>query len=622
MTEASRRYAAQDPTVKTTSRMARPSERGSALIIALLVTVILALLGISFLLMAETENRIARNERRSAQAFHAALSTVRVVKRWFDFPATALGMPAVADVDRTQRRIINETDPYDPADITPADGVLGSAPYYKQSIDELFERPHRGGPLHQFLGTEDGPDVVIDVTDSAAAAYLATLGQTILPGFPGDNLAVGISRIDLFAPPYVRSGSGWSRYGVATVRVVARLVNQATQRVVAEREVRAVISEVPYRGAYGPLHSCADLTLTGTPMTVHWGAVTAVGTMRLNPDLADIPRGLPREQPLIPRGDSLLPSIDWNDWAAEVAGEQVEDPWLRFIAGGDVLAPVVPGNPQPYPSPWAGWTAGDPAPGPCCDAASHLYQDQPMAACPSYDYADWKTVATSGEKGVHYFSWDGSDFREDGIGAGTDSILSLTQGKTGIFFFDTEDGLSPRDDDADGVVDNLVPLDIHPNSDWDFSGVLYMNVRSFRFEGATGPDYPVRAPGEPYLDADQDAVFDVGEQHLDIDYPTTNATLFDPATIVASAARDVQGPAVNRRIAFRGLLINQGLFEATGRGSLYGSLIAIGGVTQSPADGSEETPDLIFDASLHDDFPPVNWGLPRVTVTGWVTERE
>ena len=37
-----------------------------------------------------------------------------------------------------------------------------------------------------------------------------------------------------------------------------------------------MISEVPYWGAYGPLHSCGDLTLTGDPMTVHWGAVSAV----------------------------------------------------------------------------------------------------------------------------------------------------------------------------------------------------------------------------------------------------------------------------------------------------------------------------------------------------------
>ena len=206
----------------------RSAERGSALVIALLVTVVLALLGLSFLLMAETENRIAQNERRSAQAFYAAQSTVRVVKRWFDFPGSGLALPALADVDRTRRRMLDETDPYDPNDVTAADGVIGSAPYYKQGVDldanaldDLFDRPYRGGVLHQFLGTEDGPDVVIDETNAASAAYLRTLEQTIFPGYPGDNLAFRIARIDLFAPPYVRSGSGWRRYGVATVRRAA-----------------------------------------------------------------------------------------------------------------------------------------------------------------------------------------------------------------------------------------------------------------------------------------------------------------------------------------------------------------------------------------------------------------
>jgi hypothetical protein len=608
----------------------RTSERGSALVIALLVTVILALLGISFLLMAETEHRIARNERRSAQAFYAAQSTVRVVKRWFDFPATGVGLPTDAQVDRTQRRMIDESDPYDPADVTVSDGILGSLPYYKQGIDadadtddDLFDRPNRGGMLHQFLGTEDGPDIVIDTDDPNATAYLATLEQTILPGFPGDNLQLRIARIDLFAPPYVRSGGGWVRYGVATVRVVTRLFNEATQRVVAEREIRAVVSEIPYWGAYGPLHSCKDLTLTGAPMTVHWGAVTAVQGMTLPTPLEDLPRGLPRSAPVTPRSDPLLNSIDWTDWAAEVGSQQVEDPWLRFFAGNDVIAPSVPNNPQPYPSPWAGWTSADPAPGPCCDVYSHVFQDQPLAGCPAYDYEDWKGIASSGEKGVHYFSWEtGVGFREDGQGAASMSIRDLTHGKSGIFFFDTRDGLPPHDDDRDGRPDNLVQLDVRVTSNWDFSGVLYLNTESFGFNGAVGVDRAVRAPGEPFLDNDQDGVFDPGEQHLNLSYPNTPGTLFNALGIATSGARDGRGPAVDMPVSFRGLLINQGTFEATGSGTLYGSVVAIGGVTQGVPDGSQPTPRLIFDASLLDGFPPVDWGLPRVTVTGWVTERE
>ena len=45
----------------------RPGERGSAMVLAILVTVIMTLLGVSFLMMAQTENRIAENEKRRAR---------------------------------------------------------------------------------------------------------------------------------------------------------------------------------------------------------------------------------------------------------------------------------------------------------------------------------------------------------------------------------------------------------------------------------------------------------------------------------------------------------------------------------------------------------------------------
>ena len=50
-----------NPTMATPSPTSRERERGSALVIAVLVTVILTLLGVAFLLMGETENKIAEN---------------------------------------------------------------------------------------------------------------------------------------------------------------------------------------------------------------------------------------------------------------------------------------------------------------------------------------------------------------------------------------------------------------------------------------------------------------------------------------------------------------------------------------------------------------------------------
>ena len=51
------------------------------------------------------------------------------------------------------------------------------------------------------------------------------------------------------------------------------------------------------------------------------------------------------------------------------------------------------------------------------------------------------------------------------------------------------------------------------------------------------------------------------------------------------------------------------------------SVIAREGVRQAIDDGTAPTPDLYWDASLTSEWPPEDWELPRVTITGWVTER-
>ena len=91
----------------------RASQRGIALIVALLVMVIMTLLGIPFLLMGETENRIAQNERFSLQALYAAESGAKMVVRWLDRPGNAANVinPTLAVIDRTQRKIDGDGNP-------------------------------------------------------------------------------------------------------------------------------------------------------------------------------------------------------------------------------------------------------------------------------------------------------------------------------------------------------------------------------------------------------------------------------------------------------------------------------------------------------------------------------
>src|SRR5262245_57098024 len=56
-------------------------EKGSALIIALLVTVVLSLLGLSLMFQADTEKSISINERDSFEALHVAEIGVQWAKR-------------------------------------------------------------------------------------------------------------------------------------------------------------------------------------------------------------------------------------------------------------------------------------------------------------------------------------------------------------------------------------------------------------------------------------------------------------------------------------------------------------------------------------------------------------
>ncbi len=148
-------------------------ERGSALVIAVLVMAIMTLLGVSFLLMADTENKIAENERLSAQALYFGEGVAREVKRWFDRPpyTTAgdknLSRPTVGVLNRT-RRHIDLDGAAGPSVGVKATGSL-ALPRYKEGVDidgdgndDIFDKPYRSDPKDMFVGTLDYPDIEMD----------------------------------------------------------------------------------------------------------------------------------------------------------------------------------------------------------------------------------------------------------------------------------------------------------------------------------------------------------------------------------------------------------------------------------------------------------------------------
>ncbi len=589
------------------------TERGSALVIALLVAFILSLLGLSFMMMAQQESRIARNETVSAQALYAAEAGARTVRQWFDQPTTGMEFPLIAEVDRSLRGILDETDPLDPVDVQAADGSP-TRPFYKQTSNQLFERPYRGGLEEMFLGFPGQPDIRIDDGGSVQAqAFLNQLSDTLFAAFPGvdSGLQARISRIDVYAPPYVEGAVEWNRYGIATVEVTARIYDRAGNvgNVMAERQVRFVVGEVPYHTPYGPIHSCGDLTFDG-PFPAHWGTVTATGTVdpgTVLGNLDTVDQSVPRTIPAVARLDTL--------WAADGAaidafmiaadGTDVPDPWLRVLAGGEIV--TAPAGNQPWP----------PASPPVAADPSNRMQDLPSVSCPEFDYEFWKSLALSGSPGVHYYAYDtvadDGRFREDGVGP-LRTFDGFTGGENGLHFFDTEDGRPPRDDDGDGEPDNLTPA-VNVNLSWTSRGLIYLNAENLNMLGgvAAGANVTFNAPGEPYLDLDGDLQYSFGDTHVNLGYPTVvlgaavpvrnDGGFYDPA-----------GPGISATASFHGIFFNSGAFSATGTGRFYGSVIARGGVALSPT-----SPDFYWDASIHGDWPPAALGLPRVYIESWRT---
>lgn len=637
--------------LQTETHTSCDGQRGSAMIIAILVMVILTLLGISFLMMAETENRIAENERLSAQALYTAEAGTRLVKRWFDRPpflaayaGSNVSVPPIAAIDRTLRVI---DDDGDPATATFAQDGSGSKPRYKQGIDidsngvdDLFDKPYRGTLHDALLGTEDGPDLRISEATTAGKTYLQAVSDKVLSGYPDvPGMEARIVQIDVYAPPYIQIAGTWTRYGLGTIKVIARIYDTVGggEEVIAERQVKAVVNEMPYPGPFGPLHSCNDLDFNGN-FTAHWGVTTAVAFSDVTNNHDKQPASLPRVISPSARVDLLWgydagagSDADFQAYKTAIDGMEIEDPWYRYLSG-EQIADAPNANVQPYPF---DWVAGNPLAdghfpyhqGGADGTHSNWFQNTPLATCPQFDYETWKMVATSGGSDVHYYVWEsGTSFKENGFGA-AQTFQSITDQQEGLFFFDTRDSVAPYDSDGDGLEDdNLTPEIRISGGTWGTRGFLYLNALEFQTKGVTGRAATYKMPGEPWLDIDQDGQYDVGEPWVNLAYPTANIT--DP--IVADAAddwgsgtpgtpvRNPKGPSVAGEAVVWGILYTAGEFNATGNANYHGSVVSKTSVGEnSPAAG---TPHIYWDETIQDDWPPAGWELPRVVITQWETD--
>ncbi len=648
-------------------RMATKRESGSALLITMMVMVILTLMGLSYLLLADTESQIAQNQRDSDQLLFVAEAGARMVKAMFDRPPygapsdpnnvlfkflNTYDMRNSGHYDRTQRIFDHDNDP-NTADVA-ADGTSGK-PYFRQGLTvdpnataylSFFDKPYRGSATAAYMGSEAGPDMILqsnslDPNTSGTVDILDQLNASMLSDQPNTGR---IQRIDFYAPPVVMLNGIPTRYGIATVKVTATKfrglaksgttwITTPTSRRVSERVVKMVLNEAPYPGPGGPLQSCQGISTNGA-FAVHWGPTTAVLDTTISPSETQLKSRATESIPFATQ-KSYISGADMTAYIAArmatgtPADNQIPDPWFKIVTGGTFAPPLdpntSPGNLiQPY--------AYNPAT-PTAEDNSNIFQHS-VVSCPEFDYDMWRQVAQSGFGDAHYFVWTGTgdNFRENGTGA-TKTFAQWTKGnRGGLFFFDTADGQPP---DPNGA--NLTgAVTLTASDDWAGAGFIYLNASNLTQAGIDGDavNRVLFPPGEPYVDLNGNKLWDSGEDYVNFTWPTTITNPFvintTPGNQSASGSsvtgetfsnatsngRDDMGLPIVQPVNWYGVIYTSGTWEAAGNGKFFGSIVTRSGVISTSG-----TPDVWFDERLiKGQWPPADIDLPRTMITVWQTD--
>ncbi|HET8796532.1 MAG TPA: hypothetical protein VFO89_02530, partial [Thermoanaerobaculia bacterium] len=300
-------------------------QRGSALLVSLMILVGLTLLGLAFVAVTQTESAISVTQKNYTQTLQVAEAGALRVVDWFQNPDWAdrqgLLPPNRAEF-KVSRRLTNVSPVYN--------GV-----YKDGATDLLFDKPFRTNlHKHRLYGHEQNPDVLINQTTAEAAQTAAGASNDFLTLFnirlfntnsslsTMDNNEGGVvTDIRVYAPPVenanLNTAPGWTasasgatadaqgyyeggtRFGIATIRVTATKFDPPctafpctgsgiNRRVVSTRTVKVTIAEWPFPGPQGPVQTNANLNTTGN-IQVHWGKTTSNGNMTMAKTYAGIP---------------------------------------------------------------------------------------------------------------------------------------------------------------------------------------------------------------------------------------------------------------------------------------------------------------------------------------------
>ncbi|HEX6100276.1 MAG TPA: PilX N-terminal domain-containing pilus assembly protein [Thermoanaerobaculia bacterium] len=266
-------------------KTARVDQKGSALLVSLMVMAGLSLLGLAFVAISETESAISVNERNYVQAQAAAEAGAKIAVEWFQDAEWAFDRGLLPE-NKTALKTKRSTD-------------VTASQYYKGVAGELlFDVPFKIVDNNKFFGNVDTADVTITYgANTTATNYLKKLNAVLFPNnTAGDELR--ISDIRVYAPPIpgaelvdgTGDGGWWkggqARYGVATIRVTAQKLSN--DKVVAQRTVKLVVAETPFPTVDGAIETSGSLVGQGN-FHVYWGKILSEKETQVNRPAVGMP---------------------------------------------------------------------------------------------------------------------------------------------------------------------------------------------------------------------------------------------------------------------------------------------------------------------------------------------
>jgi hypothetical protein len=301
-------------------------QKGSALLVSLMVMAGLSLLGLAFVAISETESSISVNERNYVQAQAAAEAGAKVVVEWFQDAEWALNHDLLPP-NKTSLK-------------TKRDADATKSLYYKGTAGELlFDIPFKITDNNKLYGNIDTADVKITygVGNAVADTFLDGLNKKLFT-----DTTLRISDIRVYAPPLPNAelvggtgDGGWwkggTRYGVATIRVTAQKL--ANGRVIAQRNVKLVLAETPFPTVDGAIETSGSLVGQGN-FHVYWGKILSEKETQVNRPAVGMPWFDATEQINFEYGyDSTR---EWVINKVYAAGELVHAPNIAIAADPDL----------------------------------------------------------------------------------------------------------------------------------------------------------------------------------------------------------------------------------------------------------------------------------------------